>query len=78
MPPEPRRYADKSGYLKIVAKTPGEAPIWCPVRIISATLGYQQIFMLVEPLGGFGTMRVSSKRVWMEDQTLNQCKVKLT
>jgi len=72
--PDPQRYTGLTGYLKVAASTSqGESPIWCPVRIESANIGYQKMFLLIEPIGGFGSVRVVATRVWLEDNSLNLC-----
>lgn len=73
-----KQYESLTGYMKVMPTKRGEAPIWCPVRILEATTGYQKLFFLIEPLGGYGTMRLISTRVWLDNPELNQCRQKPT
>ena len=69
-----RPFIGHQGWLKCSAIVQGEAPIWCPVKIIAAHEAFGRIDVLVEPVGGYGTMKVRATRVWIDDTKLNHCK----
>lgn len=78
--PPTSSYVGEIGFLRVSASIPGESPIWCPVKVLSARYCYQRVDFVVEPIGGFGSMKASSKLVWFGDQVLNRmtenpCKV---
>ena len=69
---KPSAYKGEIGFLRVEPTIPGEAPIWCPVRVIQARICFQRVDFSVEPVGGFGTMKASTKTVWFNDPVLNK------
>ena len=67
-------YVGARGCLRVDHPTmPEEPPIWCPVVVIKAWPAYGRLDFLVEPIGGYGTRRCSSRKVWFADERLNLC-----
>jgi len=71
------RYAGMTGYMRVQTQgnaNKGEPPLWFKVLILEATSGYNNVFLMVEPVDGFGAMRVIASRVYISNPSLNLCK----
>ena len=70
------RYLGRDGFLRVsgAPNQSGEAPIWCPIRVIESRPAWNSFDFLVEPLGGYGTLKVRATRVFFDDPAINHCK----
>lgn len=67
-----KEYIGQIGYLKVPATVPDEPPIWCPVKVFTARFHFGRYDLVVEPVGGFGSMRASTRTIWFAEKHLNQ------
>lgn len=72
--PPPSVYVGKVGFYRVSTPLTKESPMWVPVRVVAAHEAYNRVDLVVEPVGGYGSIRLSTTTVWFKDDQLNRAK----
>lgn len=77
-PPDANVYLGQVGFYHVKPVMSKEPPIWVRVKVIDAKPAFSRVDFIIEPVGGYGSCKASTRRVWFADENLNRCERKPT